>query len=226
MTTATASPTKATSSLARTSGVISGGSCAVRNWSGSRSCASSGARSASVNTARTPGYCCAALTSMARSSAWACGLRTNAASSMSAKRRSATKRPPPVSRGRSSSRLMEWPTKRVAVTAYTRRSPWHRAGEELWAKRHDTHFDFVSGLQPLFETPLHPRIVVGPPLVIHDMRDLLIVGVGGQQLRQGGVEQIEGLGVLRRVVEQARKHRLVFGAADEIEGLHPALRVG
>src|SRR4051812_42495738 len=172
---------------------------------------------------------------MARSSAWACGLRTNAASSMSAKRRSATKRPAPVSRGRSSSRLMEWPIKRVAVTAYTRRSPWHRAVRRckrrrtywascyarggagwfrrggrrlLWAKRHDSHFDFVSGLQPLFETPLHPRIVVRPPLVVDDVRDLLIVGMGGQQLRQGGIEQIEGLWVLRRVVEQARKHGL------------------
>src|SRR4029453_2955827 len=97
-------------------GVMSGGSCAVRNCSGRRSCESNGARAASVNTACPPACRRAALVSMPRIAAWACGLRTNAASSVPAKRRSSTKRPAPVSSGRSSIRLTGLPIYRVCVT--------------------------------------------------------------------------------------------------------------
>ena len=70
---------------------------------------SSGARSASVNTACTPGSRRAAPASMPRIAAWACGLRTKAASSVPGNRRSSTKRALPVSSGRSSIRLTDVP---------------------------------------------------------------------------------------------------------------------
>src|SRR5262249_38089409 len=53
---------------------------------------------------------------MPRIAAWACGLRTNAASSMSGKARSATKRPLPMSSGGSSSRLTERPMELLSLT--------------------------------------------------------------------------------------------------------------
>ena len=88
---------------------IACGNCAVRNWSGRRSCDNSGLRSESVSTACTPGRRCAAALSIVLMAAWACGLRTKAPSNVPAKCRSATKRPAPVSSGRSSVRLTGWP---------------------------------------------------------------------------------------------------------------------
>ena len=80
ITTATASPTKATSSLASTNGVMSGGNCAVRNCSGRRSCGQErrkiGEREHRVDAGATR----APRASMPRIAAWACGLRTKAAS--------------------------------------------------------------------------------------------------------------------------------------------------
>src|SRR5262245_11713964 len=231
---------------------MSGGSCAVRNCRGSRSCASSGMRSASVSTACTPGQRRAALVSMPRIAAWACGLRTNAASSVSGKRKSATKRPAPVSRGRSSSRLTEWPmyftscthlpgneatlgTAGVVIAAADADYNYDvvpiepdclRLEHDLLRKPVPTFRDHALGLQPLLETALHPGVVVGPPFIVCDVRDLLVVGVRRHQFRQAGVEEIERLGMLRGVIEEAREHRLVFGPSDDVECPHAPLRVG
>src|SRR5262249_42005040 len=147
--------------------------------------------SASVSTACTHRHWRAARVSMPWIAACACGLRTNAASSISGTRRSATKRPAPVSSGRASSRLIGCPIYLVSVTR-------------------------SSGLQPLLEAPLNARVVVRPPFVIGDVRDLLVVRMGGHQFRQRGVEQLEGFGILRRVVEQPREHSLIFRPADEV----------
>ena len=57
-----------------------------------------------MRTDSTPGACQAAVTSMAPTRAWACGLRTNAACSRPGRVRSATKRPRPSSILRSSFR--------------------------------------------------------------------------------------------------------------------------
>src|SRR5438105_13754163 len=57
---------------------------------------------------------------MPRMRAWPCGLRTNAASSMSGNRRSATNRPRPVNNGRSSMRPIALPIYLSSLTRLCR----------------------------------------------------------------------------------------------------------
>src|SRR5262245_43805295 len=83
----------------------------------------------------------------------------------------------------------------------------------------------ASGLQPLLETPLQPSVVVRAPLVIDGVSELLVLRIGGHQLRELGLEQIERLRMLGRVVEQPREYRLMLGPPDDIQKLHAALRV-
>src|SRR5262245_51801759 len=68
-----------------------------------------GGRSSAVSTACTPGMARAAAASMPRISAWACGLRTKQACSVPGSLMSSTKRPRPMSSGRSSRRATRAP---------------------------------------------------------------------------------------------------------------------
>src|ERR1051326_2998811 len=102
-----------------------------------------------------------------------------------------------------------------------------RARRQQWCQGTRIHWQRSAlRLQPELKAPLHRGEVLRPPGKIDHVGELLVGRIGRHQLGDRRLDQVEGLRILRAVVDQPREHRLVLGAADDVEKLHAAVRIG